>query len=92
LKRSRGGFRIPPSETPVSRQHLRLGRVFELRQLVDQFAAWLSSAMRTRLLTNDLDALRALTQNRKSNADGLPTMTMPCLLFVGEKLVLAGQI
>ena len=53
--------------------------------MVDQaFGSRLSSAMRTRLLANDLDALRALTQNRESNADGLPSMTMPCLLFVGE--------
>jgi pimeloyl-ACP methyl ester carboxylesterase len=40
--------------------------------------------MRTRLLANDLEALRALTQDRESNADVLPSMTMPCLLFVGE--------
>jgi pimeloyl-ACP methyl ester carboxylesterase len=25
-----------------------------------------------------------LTQDRKSNADALPSMTMPCLLYVGE--------
>jgi pimeloyl-ACP methyl ester carboxylesterase len=41
-------------------------------------------AMRTSLLANDLDALRALTQDRESNADVLPSMTMPCLLYVGE--------
>lgn len=41
-------------------------------------------AMRTRMLGNDLDALRALTQDRESNADVLPTMTMPCLLYAGE--------
>jgi len=63
--------------------------------MVDQaFGSRLSSAMRTRLLANDLDALRALTQNRESNADELPSMTMPCLLFVGEldpRLPLARQ-
>ena len=53
--------------------------------MIDQaFGSRLLSAMRARLLANDLDALRALTQNRGSNADGLPSMTMPCLLFVGE--------
>jgi hypothetical protein len=53
--------------------------------MIDQaFGRCLLSAMRTRLLANDLDALHALTQNRGSNADGLPSMTMPCLLFVGE--------
>ena len=63
--------------------------------MIDQaFGRRLSSAMRTRLLANDLDALRTLTQNRESNADGLPSMTMPCLLFVGEldpRLPLARQ-
>ncbi|MGH6710745.1 MAG: alpha/beta fold hydrolase [Bradyrhizobium sp.] len=53
--------------------------------MVDQaFGSRLSPAMRTRLLANDLDALCALTENRESNAEGLPSMTMPCLLFVGE--------
>jgi pimeloyl-ACP methyl ester carboxylesterase len=41
-------------------------------------------AMRARLLSNDLEATRALMQDRVSVADVLPTMTVPCLLFVGE--------
>jgi pimeloyl-ACP methyl ester carboxylesterase len=53
--------------------------------MVDQiFGSRLTPVLRSRLLANDLDALRALTQDRVSNADVLPTMTMPCLLFVGE--------
>lgn len=53
--------------------------------MVDQvFGSRLTPAMRTRLLANDLDALRALTQDRESNADVLPSMTMSCLLFAGE--------
>lgn len=53
--------------------------------MVDQvFGSRLTPAMRTRLLANDLDALHALTQDRDSNADVLPSMTVPCLLFVGE--------
>jgi pimeloyl-ACP methyl ester carboxylesterase len=53
--------------------------------MVDQiFGSRLTPVSRSRLLANDLDALRALTQDRVSNADVLPTMTMPCLLFVGE--------
>jgi pimeloyl-ACP methyl ester carboxylesterase len=44
----------------------------------------LTPTMRERLLKNDLDALRALTQDRVSIADVLPSMHMPCLLFVGE--------
>ena len=41
-------------------------------------------AMRTRWIANDLDALRALTQDRESSAGVLPSMTMPCLLYAGE--------
>jgi pimeloyl-ACP methyl ester carboxylesterase len=53
--------------------------------MVDQvFGSRITPAMRSRLLANDLEALRALTQDRESNADVLPSMTMPCLLFVGE--------
>jgi pimeloyl-ACP methyl ester carboxylesterase len=53
--------------------------------MVDQvFGSHLTSAMRTRLLANDLDALRTLTQDRESNADVLASMIMPCLLIVGE--------
>jgi pimeloyl-ACP methyl ester carboxylesterase len=35
-------------------------------------------------MANDLDALLALTQDRTSLADVLPTMAMPCLLYSGE--------
>jgi pimeloyl-ACP methyl ester carboxylesterase len=46
---------------------------------VDQmFGSRLTPASRSRLLANDFDALRALTQDRASNADVLPSMTMPC--------------
>ena len=53
--------------------------------MVDQsFGDNVSSAMWSRLLSNDLEAMRALTQDRESNADVLRSMTMPCLVFVGE--------
>jgi len=53
--------------------------------MVDQvFGSGLTPVMRTRLLANDLNALRALTQDRNSNAEVLPSMTMSCLLFAGE--------
>src|SRR5262249_53668383 len=45
----------------------------------------LTPTMRERLLKNDLEALRALTQDPVSIADVLPSMRMPCLLFVGER-------
>jgi pimeloyl-ACP methyl ester carboxylesterase len=52
---------------------------------VDQlFGNLISPAWRARLLANDLEALRALTQDRESIADVLPSITVPCMLFVGE--------
>jgi pimeloyl-ACP methyl ester carboxylesterase len=56
----------------------------EFATAMDQLFGDRLPAMRSRFLINDLDALQALTQDRESNADGLPLMTMPCLLFVGE--------
>ena len=55
-------------------------------KMLDQqvFGSRMSPSMRARQLTNDLVALRALTQDRVSCADVLPSMTMPCLTFVGE--------
>jgi pimeloyl-ACP methyl ester carboxylesterase len=53
--------------------------------VIDQaYGDRITPAMRLRLLANDLDALRALTQDRESQADAIPLMTMPCLLFAGE--------
>jgi pimeloyl-ACP methyl ester carboxylesterase len=46
--------------------------------------ARLPPAMLARWLANDVEALRALTQDRESNAAALPSMTMPFLLFAGE--------
>jgi pimeloyl-ACP methyl ester carboxylesterase len=48
------------------------------------FGPYMTPGLRAQLMANDLHALRALTQDRASIADVLPTMTMPCLLFVGE--------
>jgi pimeloyl-ACP methyl ester carboxylesterase len=44
----------------------------------------MTPTLRARLMATDLHALRAQTQDRPSLADVLPTMAMPCLLFVGE--------
>jgi pimeloyl-ACP methyl ester carboxylesterase len=52
--------------------------------MVDQLFGGHVTPMRSRFLANDLEALRTLTQDRESNAEILPSMTMPCLLFVGE--------
>lgn len=48
------------------------------------FGPHMTPAVRADLMANDLDALLALTQDRTSLADVLPTMSMPCLLFSGE--------
>jgi pimeloyl-ACP methyl ester carboxylesterase len=48
------------------------------------FGSHMTPAIRARMLQNDLKALLALTQDRASLEDVLPTMTMPCLLFAGE--------
>jgi pimeloyl-ACP methyl ester carboxylesterase len=54
-------------------------------KMIDQaFGGRLTAGARARQLTNDLEALRTLTQDRVSNADVLSLMTMPSLLFVGE--------
>jgi hypothetical protein len=56
-----------------------------LSVVLDQiFGSRLSPKMRTRLLANDLNALRTLTQDRESNAGVVASMIMPCLLIVGE--------
>lgn len=41
--------------------------------------------MRARWLANDLEAIRTLTQDRESNAAVLASITLPCLLFAGER-------
>lgn len=59
---------------------------------MDKFAAMMDQrlgklqtpAMRARFLKNDVTALRTLTQDRVSIAAVLPSMRMPCLLYVGE--------
>ena len=53
--------------------------------MIDKFfGPYLTPEFRARILTNDLKALLALARDRDSLADTLPTMSMPCLLFVGE--------
>jgi len=48
------------------------------------FGPHMTPDYRAILLRNDLRALFALTQDRSSLADILPTMTLPCLLYSGE--------
>jgi pimeloyl-ACP methyl ester carboxylesterase len=63
-----------------------------LSQGLEAFGAWtrqvfghyMNPAISKRLLANDLVALLALSQDRADFASVLPTMHMPCLLYVGE--------
>jgi len=48
------------------------------------FGEYMTSALRSRLLTNDRTALLALMGDRPSLEDVLPSMRMPCLLYAGE--------
>ncbi len=41
--------------------------------------------VKARLLSNDVEALIALTRDRPNLEELLPTMTMPCLMYVGER-------
>lgn len=47
------------------------------------YGVHLGPAMRSRMLANDLTALRALTTDREDVSNVLATMAMPCLFFAG---------
>jgi pimeloyl-ACP methyl ester carboxylesterase len=49
-----------------------------------RLGASLTPEAKARILDNDLQAVAAAAQDRPSLEDILPTMTMPCLLYVGE--------
>ncbi len=51
---------------------------------IEQSVGSLPPAQKARAQSNDLEALLACAQDRPSLEAVLPTMTMPCLLFVGE--------
>ena len=48
--------------------------------------------VRAHLLNNDVEALIALTKDRPDLEGLLPTMTMPCLIYVGERDPLFSQV
>ena len=64
-----------------------------LRRGIEEFLARFESAMaepiepkvKARLLSNDVEALIALTKDRPNLEELLPTMTVPCLMYVGER-------
>lgn len=54
--------------------------------VLEATAGPLSSSTRKRILSNDIDALRAMvTHDRPDVSEVLPTMTMPCRLFAGSE-------
>ena len=56
------------------------------------FGQQLSPIAKQRLMSNALQVLIALCQDRSSVADVLPTMAMPCLMFSGESDVRYARI
>jgi pimeloyl-ACP methyl ester carboxylesterase len=79
-----GGAHPYAENTQAIRDRMPMDRAAFAAGLEQTYGALLTPARRARLLANDLVALRALTQDRESLAEILPTMTTPSLLFVGE--------
>jgi hypothetical protein len=59
---------------------------------MEQTYGALEPRLRAQILANDLKALLAQAQDRPNLADVLPTMQMPCLLYVGEADGYYGQV
>ena len=79
-----GGAHPYAENTQAIRDRMPTDKAAYIAIAEQTYGALLTPARRARLLTNDLEALRALTQDRDDIADVLPTMTMPSLIFCGE--------
>jgi pimeloyl-ACP methyl ester carboxylesterase len=79
-----GGAHPYAENTQAIRDRMPTDKAAYIAIAEQTYGALLTPARRARLLANDLDALRALTQDREDIADVLPTMTMPSLIFCGE--------
>jgi pimeloyl-ACP methyl ester carboxylesterase len=66
------------------REALSGGMANFISMLKQAYGPFMTPAMLERHQKNDLRALLALCQDWPDISDVLPTMTMPCLLFVGE--------
>lgn len=66
------------------RDVLRSGKTEFIALVKQAYGPFLSPDILARHEANDLVALLALSQDRADFSDVPPTMTMPCLLFVGE--------
>jgi pimeloyl-ACP methyl ester carboxylesterase len=67
-----------------SRDSLSGGMTGFVSLLKQAYGPFMTPAMLARHEANDLAALLALSQDRTDFSEVLPTMKMPCLLFVGE--------
>ena len=74
--------RLPSSSRPDGSDPEAFVEAFLKRMEVDR--ATLSAEKEAEFFDNDFHALAAAQQDRPSLEDILPTMTMPCLLYVGE--------
>ena len=55
-------------------------------EVIEATAGPLTPSIRERLLSNDIDAMRAIVAHDRSDiSEVLPTMTMPCRLFAGSE-------
>jgi pimeloyl-ACP methyl ester carboxylesterase len=79
-----GGAHPYAENTQAIRDRMPTDKAAYIAIAEQTYGTLLTPARRARLLANDLDALRALTQDRDDIADVLPTMTMPSLIFCGE--------
>ena len=79
-----GGAHPYAENTQAIRNRMPTDKAAYIAIAEQTYGALLTPARRARLLANDLEALRALTQDRDDIADVLPTMTMPSLIFCGE--------
>jgi pimeloyl-ACP methyl ester carboxylesterase len=67
-----------------SRDGVSNGMVGFVSMVKQVYGPFITPGILARHEANDLEALMALSQDRSSFSEILSTMTMPCLLFVGE--------
>jgi pimeloyl-ACP methyl ester carboxylesterase len=66
------------------RDMLQSGMAGFISTLKQVYGSYMTPVMLERHQVNDLQSLLALSHDRADFSEVLPTMTMPCLLFVGE--------
>lgn len=79
-----GGAHPYAENVQVFRDSLSSGMTGFVALLKQAYGPFMTPAMLARHEANDLAALLAMSQDRPDLSEVLPTMKMPCLLFVGE--------